>query len=177
VDTPSFVQALYDSGVGEWMRLSLRGQPIVEALHVLLIAVVFGTIMIVDLRLLGFPNVSRSFARTSDELLKYTWIAFGGAVITGVMLFTANAFSYYVNTAFRIKLVLILLAGINMVVFQLVTAKTAASWDKGVPTPTAARVAGFVSLVLWVAVVFFGRWIGFTKGYDFAIPEEVQFEF
>lgn len=177
MDTPSFVQVLYDSAVGEWMRLSLRGQPIVEALHVLLIAVVFGTIMIVDLRLLGFPSVGRSFKRTSDELLKYTWIAFAGAAVTGVMLFTANAFSYYVNTAFRIKLVLIVLAGINMAVFQFITAKTAASWDKGAPTPTSARVAGFVSLALWTAVIFFGRWIGFTKGYDFAIPDEVQFEF
>ena len=87
MDTPSFVQAFYDSAVGEWMRQSLLAQPIVEALHVLLIAVVFGTIMIVDLRLLGFPSTGRSFQRTSDELLKYTWAAFAGAVVTGVFLF------------------------------------------------------------------------------------------
>jgi hypothetical protein len=177
VDIPSFIQALYDSGLGEWGRTSLRGLPIVEALHVLAIAVVFGTIMIVDLRLLGFPNVSRSFLRTSHELLKYTWGAFIAAVITGVVLFAANAITYYGNTALRVKLVLILLAGVNMAVFQFVTEKSAASWDKNTPMPAAARVAGFVSLVLWVAVIFFGRWIGFTKGYDFAIPDEVQFEF
>ena len=159
------------------MRQSLLAQPIVEALHVLLIAVVFGTIMIVDLRLLGFPSTSRSFQRTSDELLKYTWAAFAGAVVTGIFLFTANAFSYYVNTAFRVKLLLILLAGINMVIFQFVTGKTAGSWDKDVAPPNAARVAGFLSLVLWTAVILFGRWIGFTKGFNFEIPEEVQFEF
>jgi hypothetical protein len=159
------------------MRMSLLAQPVIEALHVLLLVTVFGTIMIVDLRLLGFPSLARSFTRTSDELLKYTWIAFAGAAVTGVILFTANAYSYYVNTAFRVKLVLIMLAGINMVVFQLITGKSASSWDKDVPTPQAARVAGFVSLVLWTAVIFFGRWIGFTKGYNFEIPNEVQFEF
>ncbi len=177
MDTPSFIQAIYDSALGEWGRMSLRGLPIVEALHVVAIAVVFGTILIVDLRLLGLPNVSRSFLRTSHELLKYTWAAFVGAVITGVVLFAANAITYYGNTAFRVKLVLIVLAGINMAVFQLITEKSAASWDKDTPTPTAARVAGFLSLLLWTAVIFFGRWIGFTKGYDFAIPDEVQFEF
>jgi hypothetical protein len=69
------------------------------------------------------------------------------------------------------------LAGINMMVFELMTAKTAPSWDKGVPPPNAARVAGALSIVLWLAVIVFGRWIGFTKGYDFTIPEDVQFDF
>ena len=91
MDIPSFIQALYDSGLGEWGRTSLRGLPIVEALHVVAIAVVFGTIMIVDLRLLGFPNVSRSFLRTSQELLKYTWGAFVLAVITGVVALGASS--------------------------------------------------------------------------------------
>jgi hypothetical protein len=71
----------------------------------------------------------------------------------------------------------IVLAGINMLVFELVTAKTAPSWDKGVKPPSAARLAGALSLVLWITVIFLGRWIGFTKGYDFSIPEDVQFDF
>jgi hypothetical protein len=57
------------------------------------------------------------------------------------------------------------------------TAKTVGSWDKGVTPPTPARVAGALSILLWTAVIFLGRWIGFTKGYDFTIPEDVQFDF
>jgi hypothetical protein len=71
----------------------------------------------------------------------------------------------------------IVLAGINMLVFERVTAKSMPSWDRGVLPPFAARAAAAVSIVLWLAVIVFGRWIGFTKGYDFTIPEDIQFEF
>ena len=64
-----------------------------------------------------------------------------------------------------------------MLVFEQRTVKSVASWDKGVKPPSAARLAGALSITLWVAVIVFGRWIGFTKGYDFTIPEDVQFDF
>jgi hypothetical protein len=63
-----------------------------------------------------------------------------------------------------------------MLVFEHVTAKTMPRWDRG-PTPPAAWAAAALSIVLWLAVIVFGRWVGFTKGYDFSIPEDVQFEF
>lgn len=177
MDLTGIVDAIQNSGLSEWLRGSLKSQPIIDAIHVMAIATVFGTIAIVDLRLLGYPNAERAFSRLHHELLRWTWGAFGIAAVTGVLLFMVNAITYYNNTAFRLKLVVIVLAGINMAVFELVTAKSVASWDRGVPTPAAARVAGALSIVLWVTVVFLGRWIGFTKGYDFSIPEDVQLDF
>jgi hypothetical protein len=141
------------------------------------IVTVFGTIFIVDLRLLGYPNVQRSFMRLHHDLLRWTWGAFGIAAVTGVLMFMVNAVTYQRNTAFWLKMATMVLAGINMLVFENGTMKSAASWDKGVPPPQAAKIAGAVSIVLWVAVIVFGRWIGFTKGYDFTIPDEVQFDF
>ena len=138
---------------------------------------VFGTIFIVDLRLLGFSNVQRPFLRLHNELLRYTWIAFGIAVVTGVLLLMVNAVTYYRNTAFWLKMAAIVLAGVNMLVFEYRHDQIGASWDKGVLPPPAARLAGALSIVLWIAVIVFGRWIGFTKGYDFTIPEDVQFDF
>ena len=168
---------LQNSALSDYLRTSLKAMPIVEAIHVMAIATVFGTIALVDLRLLGFPNVQRSFSKLHHELLRWTWMAFGIAVVTGVLLLMVNAVTYYRNTAFWAKMVVILLAGINMLVFERVTAKSVASWDKGVVPPPAARTAGALSLFLWIVVIFLGRWIGFTKGYDFAIPDDVQFDF
>jgi hypothetical protein len=88
-----------------------------------------------------------------------------------------NAVTYGRNTAFWLKMAAIGLAGINMLVFERVTAKSAAKWDTGVMPPPAARLAGALSIVLWLAVIVLGRWIGFTKGYDFTIPDDVQFDF
>jgi len=177
VDLSALFEAMQNSSLSEFLRTSLKAMPIVEAIHVMAIATVFGTIALVDLRLLGWPNVQRSFSKLHHELLRWTWLAFGAAVITGVLLLIVNAVTYYRNTAFWLKMLAILLAGINMLVFEAVTAKSVASWDKGVTPPSAARLAGALSIVLWVAVIFFGRWIGFTKGYDFSIPEDVQFDF
>lgn len=177
MDLTGVVEAIHGSGLSEWLRSSLKAMPIVEAIHVMATATVFGTILIVDLRLLGYPNVQRSFTRLHRELLSWTWAAFGVAVVTGVLLFMVNAITYYGNTAFRLKLVAMLLAGVNMAVFENVVGRSVATWDKGVPAPTAARMAGALSILLWVSVIVLGRWIGFTKGYDFSIPEDVQLDF
>jgi hypothetical protein len=177
VDLSPLFEFMQNSALSEYLRTSLKAMPIVEAIHVMSIATVFGTIVLVDLRLLGFTDVRRSFLRLHHELLHWTWIAFGIAVITGVLLLIVNAVTYHRNVAFWLKMATMALAGINMLVFELVTARSAPSWDKGVMPPAAARVAGALSIILWVGVIVFGRWIGFTKGYDFSIPEDVQLDF
>jgi uncharacterized membrane protein len=177
VDLTPLVEAAQNSALSEWMRTSLKAVAVINAFHVLSIVTVFGTIFLVDLRLLGYPNVQRSFSRMHHELLRWTWGAFGIAAVTGVLLFMVNAVTYQRNTAFWLKMGVILLAGINMFIFERTTMKSVASWDKGVRPPNAARLAGALSILFWVAVIVFGRWIGFTKGYDFTIPEDVQFDF
>lgn len=171
------IASIEASALGEWMRSSLKAMPVVEAVHVMAIALLFGSILIVDLRLLGFANTRRAFTRVSDELLHYTWFAFVIAAITGLMMFAANASTYFNNTAFRWKLVMLVLAGVNMAVFQLKTVRSVSSWDQSSRPPSAARMAGALSILIWVSVIFFGRIIGFTKGYDFTIPEDIDFDF
>ncbi len=170
------IQTIEGSGAGEWMRTSLTALPVINALHVMALAVVFGTIFIVDLRLLGFPDTKRSYRLTSHELLRWTWAAFAVAAITGLLMFAANATTYVNNTAFWLKMGALVLAGINMAVFQFLTVRGAGKWDTG-PTPPAARLAGLISIALWTSVIFFGRWIGFTKGYDFGVPEDLDLDF
>ena len=91
-------------------------------------------------------------------------------------MFTTSALTYFGNAAFQWKALALLAAGLNMALFQLLTARGIASWDDAAP-PHAARVAGVVSILLWAAVVLLGRWIGFTKGYDFTIPAGVELAF
>jgi len=159
------------------MRSTVIAMPIVEAAHVLCITLVFGTILVVDLRLLGLFDRTRTVTRTAHEMLRVTWAAFAGAVVTGALYFTANATTYWFNTAFRFKMLAILAAGINMAVFQLITWRGVAAWDRDAPTPRAARLAGALSILIWIIVITLGRVIGFTKGYDFSTPTDVDFDF
>lgn len=135
--------------------------PLVESLHVIAIALVAGTIFLVDTRLLGLTSTKLSFTYVSDRLLPWTWAAFVASVVTGTLMFIGNAASYYDNTPFRIKMLLLLLAGANMLFFQRVTFRGVAAWDADRP-PAAARAAGLISIALWCGVIGFGRWIGFT---------------
>lgn len=177
MDLTAIAEALERSGISEWMRASLKALPIIESIHVMAVAVVFGTIVIVDLRLLGYPDTGRPFTRTFNELARWTWAGFATALVTGTLMFLPNATTYVVNTAFALKMTALLCAGVNMAVFQFTILRRVAAWDVGVPMPLAARVAGGVSILLWTSVIVFGRWIGFTKGYDFEIPEDMDFDF
>lgn len=176
MDLHSLALALGDSAIGEWMRSNVRAMPVVEALHVVAVALVLGTVLVVDLRLLGLPDWRRPVTRVAGELLRLTWGGFGLAVITGVMMFTANAATYYGNTAFRLKLLALGLAGLNMAVFHLGAFRTVGTWDRDQRAPNAARMAAALSILLWIGIIFLGRWIGFTKGYNFAVPEDVNLD-
>jgi hypothetical protein len=135
--------------------------PWVESAHVVFLAAVAGTIFTVDARLVGLASRHLRFTYLSEKLLPWTWTAFIGAAITGGLMFIANATTYAGNTPFLIKMCLLILAGVNMLVFQFVTFRSVQSWDAGTPVP-AARVAGLLSMLLWAGVIGFGRWIGFV---------------
>src|ERR1700724_274286 len=137
--------------------------PWIESVHVLAIVLVVGTISIVDLRLLGVASLDRTVSRLMADVLPYTWGAFGIAAITGSLMFSSDAVHYAHNYFFRGKLVLLALAGLNMAVFHFVGIGDIERWDAGTRrTPFAARAAATISLLLWIAVVAFGREIGFT---------------
>ena len=135
--------------------------PAIETVHVLALTLVVGSIAMVDLRLLGAVSRERSVTAVSRDVLPVTWLAFLAAAISGFLMFASKAQTYLSDTPFQLKVVALLLAGANMLVFHFVTYRGVDAWDLG-PAPPAARVAGGLSLLFWVAVVIFGRWIGFT---------------
>ena len=137
--------------------------PWIESVHVLAIVLVVGTIWIVDLRLLGFASLDLTARRVMRDVIPYTWGAFGVAALTGSLMFSSDAVHYAHNRMFQVKLVLLALAGLNMVLFHLIGVRDIARWDKvDGRAPIAARAAAAISLLLWIGVVAMGRGIGFT---------------
>jgi cation transport ATPase len=156
-------QWLYATAAGEVIRENESLFPWLEAIHVLAITLVVGSIAIVDLRLIGVSSLDRTVTRLTKDVLTLTWIAFAVALLTGVLMFISNAVNYAHNFYFQIKILLLVLAGINMLFFHFVVGRDVDSWGVSAQTtPLRARVAGGTSLLLWVGVVAFGRWIGFT---------------
>jgi hypothetical protein len=153
----SFAAAMRGGEFGwEWLF------PIVETLHVIALAMVFGSVVMVDLRLAGATSRNSAVSRLSSEVLPYTWGAFSCAIVTGTLLFVSKAHVYFYNLQFQLKFLCMFLAGVNMAVFHFGAYRHVLEWDQRHPPPPAARLAGALSIALWIGVIFFGRWIGFT---------------
>jgi hypothetical protein len=160
------LQAIY-----EWLQntpvADIIGQsaylfPLIESLHVLSITVMMGTIALVDLRLVGLINRERPVSQVLREVLPFTIGAFISSAVTGTLLFASHAVQYMSNGPFIAKMVLMVVAGVNILIFHGVTQRTMQQWDLGKP-PLRAVIAGGTSLILWIAIVACGRWIGFTS--------------
>ncbi len=136
--------------------------PMLEVVHVLAITTVVGTIAIVDLRLLGYRSHRRGVRQLIGDVLPYTWGAFAVALVAGALLFISSAPKYAHNVEFKVKMLLIVVAAVNMGFFHLTIYRRVEEWDERLPPPLAARIAGATSLSLWISVIFLGRWVGFT---------------
>jgi hypothetical protein len=162
VDISPIFQWLHDTPFATAIRESGVLFPWIESVHVLAVTLVVGSISIVDLRLLGIASVNRSVASLSIEVVPFTWTAFGVAVLTGSALFASHAVGYAHNFQFRMKMLLLVLAGVNMLVFHLIMGRGVGRWSECAVTPWQGKIAGLISLMLWIGIVAFGRWIGFA---------------
>lgn len=134
--------------------------PLFESIHVVAATFLVGTIVMLDLRLVGWASLSQRVSRISAEVVPWTLGAAVLAVVAGVPLFMTRAAHYAHNTAFQIKIVFLVLAGVNMLWFHFRTSRSMSVWDAAVKPASAARFAGACSIVVWIAVMLSGRWIG-----------------
>jgi hypothetical protein len=152
---------LKNTNFGTAVRESIWIYPTFEIVHLFGIALLVGSIAMTDVRLLG---VSKRLPvnLTAQHLLPWTWVGFALVVISGVSLFAGFPTDYYVNTAFRIKLLLIAFAGVNAALFHWRVYRNVASWNENLPSPFAARAFAIVSIVLWFSTIAAGRLIAYT---------------
>lgn len=152
------------SPLGVSIAESLWAFPMVETVHVIALVTVLGTLLVMDLRMLGWASTAVPIRKVSEDTLKWTWMAFVLAAITGTILWVSKAHSYMINPYFLTKMGLMAVAGLNMLFFHFVTYKTVDQWDTLASPPTAVKLSAVLSLLLWIVIVFCGRAIGFTLG-------------
>ena len=159
---PELWPALEASPIGQFVASSSWAFPTLESIHVIAIVTVIGTISVMDLRLLGLASNESAVTSMSKDTLPWTWGAFVLAMITGGLLFVSKATNYVVNPFFFWKMVMIVVAGLNMAVFHVFTWRSVHKWNSDSAVPLAGKIAGGLSLFFWIVVVFLGRAIGFT---------------
>jgi Family of unknown function (DUF6644) len=158
----AFFEQLADSPWSVDLHESQYAYSIIESIHVWTMAVFFGSVVMFDLRLLGWTMRGVPVSEVIRRLQPLTIAAFVIMVITGTLLFFAIPLRSYQNIFFRSKMLLLLLAGLNVWFFHSrVYPRVATSNVDGAP-PSRARVAGALSLALWVGIIFSGRMIAYN---------------
>jgi len=138
---------------------SLYGYPIVESIHVWALCLFVGMAVVLDLRLTGLSFTSVPVSQIARRILPWTTFGFVLMVLSGILLFYAIPVRSYQNIFFRVKLLLLVVAGLNAWVFH---PRGIQSWDKDPIPPRSARFAGYASLVLWMTIIFCGRMIAYN---------------
>ena len=156
-----FCQWLFDSYVGTSIRESPLLFPVIETAHVLGITLLVGTAAIVDLRLLGLVLKREKVSDVVSQIEPLAWWGFAVMFVSGFLLFWSEAEKSYGNTAFQVKLLLLLLAGLNPLIFHATIYRSVATWDDAPKAPRQARVTAIVSLTLWGAIIVAGRAIAY----------------
>ena len=158
-------QTIEHSHIGTAIRGSTWAFPILNLVHLLGLTIAAGTIVYWDLRLLGLGLRRSAVSELGRQFLPWTWAGFSVMFISGTLLVWCEAGRLYSNFFFRIKMVFLLLAGLNVLLFHLTVYRSVSDWDLVPVTPWRARLAGALSLALWFGLIAAGRAIGYSLDY------------
>ncbi len=153
---------LQQSSIGTGIRESTYVFPLIEATHVLGLALSVGTIALVDLRLIGAALTKEPVTDVIEQLQPWTLTGFAAQFISGIFLFWSEAARLYPSYSYRAKFVLIFLLGINALLFHTTIYKSVDKWNHQAVTPLRARTAGWIGITFWAGVIFFGRWTAYN---------------
>jgi hypothetical protein len=155
-------QWLNNTSVSVAIRESQILFPVVEGIHLLAIGVSAGTIALTDLRLLNVVMNKDPASKVLGAILPFSIAGFGVVFVSGSLLFLAEPEKSYGNVWFRFKLLFLLLAGLNALIFHLGIYRRMERWDNDAVAPAKARMAGATSLVLWATVIWLGRQFAYS---------------
>lgn len=159
-----FFQWLADTQFSTVMRESTWGEPIVESIHVLTLTLFLGFAVMLDMRLLGVVMKRRKVSEVLAEFNPWLFGGFAVMIVTGALLFSADPVTFYYTHPpfFKIKMIMLVLAGLNVMIFNASIGRKVKEWDLAPSTPAGAKVAAVVSIALWVLIIGAGRAIAYV---------------
>ena len=144
------------------LRESQYTMPWVFVLHVVSMCMFAGTILMMDLRLLGVGHMQTPFSQVQRRLFPWQIAAMVFSTVTGLALVWGNPMNYVTNIIFWVKMVAMGIAGLNAIAFHFITEYTLVDWDAGETPPLGAKLAGGLSIILWANVIVAGRLIPYA---------------
>lgn len=141
---------------------SLHLWALTEGTHVVSLMLFAGTILMVDLRMLGLAFRDTPYATLHNKVLPMTVVGFALVVVTGLLLFFSNPLQYYHSVWFRVKVIFLLIAAANIFWFHYRVQKSQAEWNAMPSPPASVKLAAIISLTSWILVIVMGRMTALT---------------
>jgi hypothetical protein len=138
--------------------------PAVQTMHILAVAAVVTSALMIDLRLLGLRGMDQPFARIAQRFLPFIWWPLPILLATGAVLIIAEPARALENPVFILKMALLLAAAAVTLACQVPLRRNPAFWELSAARKRAARLIAVASMPLWIAIVFAGRWIAYVQG-------------
>jgi hypothetical protein len=157
-----FLEWLKGTSFSAIMIGSTWTEPIIETIHVLTLTVFLGFAILLDLRLIGLGMLHRRPSQMLKQLNPWLGGSFAVMIVTGILLFVADPVVFYTSIFFKMKMIMLILAGVNVLIFNLTVRNTVGEWDEHSKPHRRARIAAIVSLILWIAIVAAGRAIAYS---------------
>lgn len=161
MDLVAIGQAIHEWPLAIFLRRNPIAYPTVESVHLIALALLFGSIVMVDLRILGVSR-DMSVQKLARHALPWTVGAFVLVALSGVLLFIAHADELVSSSTFLVKLGLIGLAGINAILMHVGPYAQVVQWDVATPAPVQARFMAATSIAIWISVIVCGRWLAYA---------------
>jgi hypothetical protein len=137
--------------------------PATQSVHILAIAIVMSSVVMVDLRLLGVAGKSQSISALTQRFIPWVWWSLAILLFSGAILIVAEPRRDLLNPVFQIKMALLAAAILVTAVFQEVVRRNMGFWDQSAGRRTGALATALVSLSVWIAIVGCGRWIAYIE--------------
>jgi hypothetical protein len=152
----TFLTWLQHTGWATAIKESALVFPLIEGSHILALSFSVGMVMVLDLRLLRICFRNQAASLVMAQLMPWTMAGFAVMLLTGILLFATQAVKAWGNTFFRVKMLLLVLSGINALYYQLKYYPKMPEWDC-TATPFGVRLIALLSLIFWIGVIACGR--------------------
>jgi len=148
--------------VSQWIQSHFWAIPILQILHILALAAAFGSVLMLNLRILGLASNSRTMTQTARRYLPWIWWALLVLVVTGVVMIVGDPPRVLLNSIFWIKIGLVIFAVVVSLAFQASVQRSMAKWETTHDGRVAVRVGAVGIIILWCVIMFAGRWIAYA---------------
>lgn len=156
----SLAEAIYGTPLNQWIQASYWLWPVLEISHFIGLSLLLGGLIIIDLRLAG--HIKALNLRATHQLLPVVFLGFAVNAVTGVLFFIGDPLRYASNIGFQIKMVLVMIAGLNALLYYWKISPVIHTWNPQAAPPLLAKCVAYGSLTVWVGVLLCGRLIPYV---------------